>query len=58
MNIEVYKKPNSAECIRCGDCIKSCPTGAIKSGIFIDNERFKTKKVNSYNAKLGKSSNS
>lgn len=58
MNIEVYKKPNSAECIRCGDCIKSCPTGAIKSGIFIDNERFKTKKVNSYNTKISKTSNS
>lgn len=29
MNITVYKNPNSAECIRCGDCIKACPTKAI-----------------------------
>lgn len=32
MNIEVYKKPNSVECIRCGDCIKSCPSKVIKNG--------------------------
>ena len=31
MNVAVYKTPNSAECIRCGKCIKVCPRGAIKS---------------------------
>ncbi|WP_432405836.1 4Fe-4S binding protein [Wukongibacter sp. M2B1] len=30
MNIEVYKTPNSPECIRCGDCVNSCPQGAIE----------------------------
>jgi polyferredoxin len=26
------KTPNSAECVRCGDCVKACPTGALKFG--------------------------
>jgi len=25
----MYKEPNSTECIRCGDCQKACPEGAI-----------------------------
>lgn len=29
MNIPVYLQPNSRECIRCGDCRRACPTGAI-----------------------------
>lgn len=29
-DIPVYKNPNSFECIRCGDCKKVCPYGAIK----------------------------
>ncbi|WP_315167400.1 4Fe-4S binding protein [Metaclostridioides mangenotii] len=33
MNIEIYKKPNSLECIRCGDCIKTCATQSIKKRI-------------------------
>lgn len=31
MNIPVWEKPNSMECIRCGDCKAVCPTGAISS---------------------------
>ncbi|WIF96153.1 4Fe-4S binding protein [Caminicella sporogenes] len=31
LDIEVYKNPNSLECIRCGECIDSCPHNAIKS---------------------------
>ncbi|QEK11831.1 4Fe-4S binding protein [Crassaminicella thermophila] len=33
MNIEIYKNPNSIECIRCGDCIKTCPAKAIKKEV-------------------------
>lgn len=32
MNVKVTEKPNSMECIRCGDCKKACPTGAIDLG--------------------------
>lgn len=31
MNIPVWEKPNDPECIRCGDCKRSCPQQAIKS---------------------------
>lgn len=30
MDIEVYKEPNSLECIRCYECIEACPQGSIK----------------------------
>lgn len=29
MDVEVYKTPNHTECIRCGDCVRACPHGAI-----------------------------
>lgn len=31
MDIPVWEKPNSIECIRCGKCRAACPTGAIHS---------------------------
>ena len=31
MDIPVWEKPNSPECIRCGDCKSACPHGAISS---------------------------
>lgn len=31
LNIPVYEKPNSPECIRCGACKKACPTQAIET---------------------------
>lgn len=30
-DIKVWKNPNSADCIRCGDCVHSCPVNAIKT---------------------------
>ncbi len=33
MDIKVYKKPNSLECIRCGECKSACSQGAIKTVI-------------------------
>lgn len=32
MNVKVTENPNSAECIRCGDCKDACPTDAISLG--------------------------
>lgn len=29
MDVNVRKTPNSPECIRCGDCVATCPHGAI-----------------------------
>ncbi|KLU65301.1 putative electron transport protein YccM [Desulfosporosinus acididurans] len=39
MGVEVYKKPNSPECIRCGECKSSCPQGAIKVLINMKDEK-------------------
>ncbi|WP_459253863.1 4Fe-4S binding protein [Haloimpatiens myeolchijeotgali] len=38
LDIEVYKKPNSLECIRCGECIKACPQNAIKVNFLTKNK--------------------
>ena len=29
MDVDITKNPNHAECIRCGMCMKACPTDAI-----------------------------
>ena len=33
MNVDPRKTPNSAECIRCRDCLNACPTCALSMGV-------------------------
>ncbi len=33
MGVDPVKTPDSTECIRCGQCVVNCPTGAISIGI-------------------------
>ncbi len=37
-DIDPARTPNSAECVRCGDCVKACPTGALKFGMVYKKE--------------------
>ena len=32
MNLDPVRELNHAECIRCGDCVSSCPAGALRLG--------------------------
>lgn len=49
MNIEVYKNPNSLECIRCGECAKVCKQNAIVTGFTTKNQLTKNSKNKSEN---------
>ena len=33
MGVDPVRECNSAECIRCGDCVRNCPVNAIHMGI-------------------------
>jgi polyferredoxin len=35
VDINVYEKPNAPECVRCLDCKKACPYGAVTSGFLL-----------------------
>lgn len=45
MNVNVHENPNSAECIRCGKCIKTCPKGAIRTSFSVKDKPLKTHKL-------------
>ena len=32
LDVPIYQKPGSMECIRCGDCVRACPHGALCMG--------------------------
>ena len=45
MDVEVFRTPNHAECIRCGDCIAACPHQAIKKDFSLKNKTGKKETV-------------
>lgn len=38
MDVDVFRTPNHTECIRCGDCVRTCPHQAIKSTFSLKKE--------------------
>lgn len=45
MDVDVFRTPNHAECIRCGDCVRTCPHQAIRGTFSLkstDREKGKT----------------
>ena len=49
MNIKVTETPNSAECVRCGDCKAVCPTGAIDLGFSMGSGKNQAEEVKEEN---------
>jgi ferredoxin len=35
MGVDPTKAPDDIECIRCGDCVKNCPTKALEAGFYV-----------------------
>ena len=45
MNVDPHKDPNSAECIRCRECVNACPQHALSMGIREKNDTEHKEKV-------------
>ena len=45
MDVDVTKTPNHTECIRCGMCIRACPTNAVCFRYGFGNGKETTKKT-------------
>ena len=46
MDVDVTKTPNHTECIRCGMCIRACPTNAVCFRYGVGDGEKTTKKAN------------
>lgn len=46
MNVSVLSEPDSAECIRCGLCVKNCPTQSLSMGFSLKNGEKEVKEKN------------
>ena len=44
MGVDPTKTPDDIECIRCGDCVKNCPTKALEAGFFVGKRKIGAKK--------------
>ena len=53
MDVDVTKTPDHTECIRCGMCVRACPTGAVcfRYGFGSGKETYKHDKQNTEESK-------
>ena len=52
MDVDVFRTPNHAECIRCGDCVAACPHQAITKTFSLKNKRTRRRLYNEKGSSL------